>query len=112
MRGRPGTRLPHVLLERDGARVSTIDLVGAGFALFAGPEGEAWAAAAREACAAAGVSCDVYRVGDAVRDPDGVLPEAFGIGPGGAVLVRPDAWWPGALALRPRAPAGLRSWRA
>ena len=101
MRGRPGTRLPHVLLERDGARVSTIDLVGAGFALFAGPEGEAWAAAAREACAAAGVSCDVHRVGDAVRDPDGVLPEALGIGPGGAVLVRPDA----VVAWRAGAPA-------
>jgi hypothetical protein len=81
MRAGPVTRLPHVLLERDGVRVSTIDLGRRRLRAVRGPEGEAWAAAARETCAACGVSCDVHRVGDAVRDPDGVLPEALGIGP-------------------------------
>ena len=47
MRGRPGTRLPHVVLERDGAPVSSIDLVDAGFALFAGADAHPWAEAAR-----------------------------------------------------------------
>ena len=75
--------------------VSTIDLAGTGFALFAGPDGEAWAAAARQAWAAAGVPCAVYRAGEALHDPGGALPAALGISPGGAVLVRPDgvvAW--------------------
>ena len=40
--GRPGSRAPHVWLERDGKRVSTIDLNGKTFALIAGPEGGAW----------------------------------------------------------------------
>ena len=46
MRGRPGTRLPHVVLERDGAAVSSIDLVEGGFALFAGPDAREWGDAA------------------------------------------------------------------
>ena len=44
---RPGGRAPHVWLERDGARVSTIDLVGKGFVLLTGPKGKAWSQAAR-----------------------------------------------------------------
>ncbi|MGH7094866.1 MAG: FAD-dependent monooxygenase, partial [Stellaceae bacterium] len=41
---RPGGRAPHVWLQRDGTRLSTIDLFGKGFVLLAGPEG-AWPAA-------------------------------------------------------------------
>ncbi len=39
---RPGTRAPHVWLDRDGERISTLDLFGRGFVLLAGPEGGAW----------------------------------------------------------------------
>ena len=95
MRGRPGTRVPHIVVGRDGVPVSTIDLAGTGFTLFTGPDGEAWAAAARQAWAAAGVPCAVYGAGEALHDPGGALPAALGISPGGAVLVRPDgvvAW--------------------
>jgi 2-polyprenyl-6-methoxyphenol hydroxylase-like FAD-dependent oxidoreductase len=95
MRGRPGTRLPHVVLERDGAHVSSIDLVDAGFALFAGGEAGTWAAAATRAAREAGVACQVLQAGATVRDPDGRLCEALGISPAGAVMVRPDnlvAW--------------------
>jgi 2-polyprenyl-6-methoxyphenol hydroxylase-like FAD-dependent oxidoreductase len=95
MRGRPGTRLPHVLLESSGARVSSIDLAGSGFALFAGGEADAWAEAATHAAQEAGVPCRVLKVGAAVRDPDGSLCDAIGIAPSGAVFVRPDtivAW--------------------
>jgi putative polyketide hydroxylase len=95
MRGRPGTRLPHLMLERDGARVSSVDLVDSGFALVAGAEAGAWAAAAETAAREAGVHCAVLQPGAGVSDPDGVLCDAIGISPAGAVLVRPDgvvAW--------------------
>src|SRR5262249_13429861 len=45
-KGRPGSRAPHVLVPRDGERVSTLDLFGQGFVLLAGAEGEAWRAPA------------------------------------------------------------------
>ena len=43
---RPGRRAPHAWLERDGARLSTIDLFGPRFVLLAGRRGDAWRAAA------------------------------------------------------------------
>jgi 2-polyprenyl-6-methoxyphenol hydroxylase-like FAD-dependent oxidoreductase len=94
-RARPGTRLPHVVLERHGARVSAVDVSGRGFALFAGADAGTWSDAARTAFAASGVACDVVQIGVGAADPDGRFHEAFGITPAGAVLVRPDttvAW--------------------
>ena len=44
--GVPGTRLPHVWVERHGQRRSTLDLTGS-FLLLAGPQGAAWCEAAR-----------------------------------------------------------------
>ena len=41
--GRPGTRAPHVALDGH----STLDLLGDGFVLLTGPEGEGWSAAGR-----------------------------------------------------------------
>ena len=41
--GRPGSRAPHLWIEKDGKRVSTLDLFGAGFTLLAATEGEAGA---------------------------------------------------------------------
>ena len=89
-RGRPGTRAPHVWLERDGERVSTLDLAPGRFVLLCAAPADAWA----DAAAAAGV--EVVAVGaDGVRDPEGALPGAYGLAASGAVLVRPDgivAW--------------------
>ena len=45
----PGRRAPHAWLERDGARLSTIDLFGPRFVLLAGRRGDAWRAAAQRA---------------------------------------------------------------
>jgi putative polyketide hydroxylase len=87
MRGRPGTRLPHVVLARDGATVSSIDLVNMSFALFAGPDAKGWAEAAVAGARDAGVVCSVVSMGESC--------EAVGISPSGALLVRPDnvvAW--------------------
>ncbi len=101
MRGRPGTRLPHVMLERDGERVSSIDLVDSGFALFAGPLAGPWVEAAGHAARDAHLGCQVFQAGATVGDPEGALCDAVGISPSGAVLVRPDgvvAWRSAAAA--------------
>jgi 2-polyprenyl-6-methoxyphenol hydroxylase-like FAD-dependent oxidoreductase len=90
---RPGGRLPHAWVERDGDRVSTLDLVAPGrFVLLTGSD--AWADAA-DGLVGGPVPLDVVRVGVDVRDPDGAWSAVSGIGRSGAVLVRPDqhvAW--------------------
>ncbi|MGW0630210.1 FAD-dependent monooxygenase [Streptomyces sp. NPDC002758] len=94
-RGLPGTRAPHVALTRDGQEVSTLDLFTRAPVLLAGPEAEPWARAARVAADQAGVTLDVLRIGDALRDPSDAWGPAYGVGADGAVLVRPDgvvAW--------------------
>jgi 2-polyprenyl-6-methoxyphenol hydroxylase-like FAD-dependent oxidoreductase len=92
---RPGSRAPHVWLERAGRRVSTHDLIDFRYTLFAGPQGEAWRDAAIAAGEALGVPLAGYTVGEGVRDPEGRWAAHYGLEPDGAVLVRPDghvAW--------------------
>jgi hypothetical protein len=93
--GRPGFRAPHVPVTFDGGERSTLDLLGRGFVLLAGTDGESWCAAARAAGDSFGVPLDAYRVGAELTDAAGVLETAYGTGTAGAVLVRPDgivAW--------------------
>src|SRR6516225_9635162 len=45
--GRPGSRAPHLWIEKNGKRLSTLDLFGGGFTLLAAPDGGAWSEAAR-----------------------------------------------------------------
>jgi 2-polyprenyl-6-methoxyphenol hydroxylase-like FAD-dependent oxidoreductase len=104
--GRPGSRAPHVWLERAGEKISTLDLVGTRFAVLAGPQGQAWCEGARDAAKAIpGLELDAYCVGRDINDPDGRFPQAYGMEPSGAVLVRPDgfvAWRAPSLAAHPR----------
>jgi putative polyketide hydroxylase len=90
--GCPGSRAPHLWLERDGKKVSTIDLTRDSFLLLAGPEGEAWCGAARNAAARVGLALDAYRIGGELRDPGGGFAAAYGLSDSGAVLVRPDGF--------------------
>jgi len=92
--GRPGSRAPHVWLESAGTRISTLDLFRGPFALLAGPEGGAWAEAARTAAARRpGLALDAHCVGgDSLRDPAGNFCAAYGLSPSGAALVRPDGF--------------------
>ena len=99
--GRPGARAPHVFLgrspdrfpDRDGTRLSTLDLFGRNFVLLAGPEGAAWPATALAVADRLGVDLDAYVVGGTeLADPEGRFPGAYGISPSGAVLVRPDGF--------------------
>ncbi|HLY55104.1 MAG TPA: FAD-dependent monooxygenase [Stellaceae bacterium] len=82
-KGRPGTRAPHLFLERGGERLSTLDLFGRGFTWLAGPDGPA-------APALDGI--DAYRIapGGDLGDPDRSFPSSYGVSARGAVLVRPD----------------------
>jgi 2-polyprenyl-6-methoxyphenol hydroxylase-like FAD-dependent oxidoreductase len=88
--GRPGFRLPHVVVRRAGAELSTLDLVTTRPVLFTGPGGAAWTLAAAAAADRLGVPVDVY--GADLDDPGGALASATGIGADGALLVRPDGF--------------------
>jgi 2-polyprenyl-6-methoxyphenol hydroxylase-like FAD-dependent oxidoreductase len=93
---RPGSRAPHVEVERGGGPVSTIDLLGRNFVVLAGAGGEGWRRAAHDAATRLGVPVDVHRI-----EGDGRFGELYGTGELGAVLVRPDgfvAWRTAAAA--------------
>jgi 2-polyprenyl-6-methoxyphenol hydroxylase-like FAD-dependent oxidoreductase len=89
--GRPGSRAPHVELQRDGRAISTIDLFGRHFVVLTGADGAAWASAAAEAAARVGVSVDSHVLG-ADADPQRRFEPAYGVSAAGAVLVRPDGF--------------------
>jgi 2,4-dichlorophenol 6-monooxygenase len=90
---RPGHRMPHAWLARNGVAVPTHDLIPQGrFVLLAGADGATWCSAAEEVARERGVPLDAYRVapdGD-LRDDDGTWTELRGHGDAGAVLIRPD----------------------
>jgi 2-polyprenyl-6-methoxyphenol hydroxylase-like FAD-dependent oxidoreductase len=94
-RGMPGSRAPHVWLEQNGRRLSTIDL-GGRYVLLAGATGMPWVDAARRVAAELrGLPLEAFCVGRDLADPGGVFPSAYGISSSGAVLIRPDnfvAW--------------------
>ncbi|GAA3731830.1 putative polyketide hydroxylase [Spinactinospora alkalitolerans] len=90
--GAPGTRAPHVPLR--GAAASTTDLFGPRFTLLSAPGDGAWAAAARRTAERYGVevSCRTVGPGEPAADEAGAWAPAYGVGAGGAVLVRPDGF--------------------
>ncbi|MGV9304182.1 FAD-dependent monooxygenase [Nonomuraea sp. NPDC003727] len=95
---RPGTRAPHLWLERDGRRIGVHDLFHDSFVLLTGAEGEQWT---REK---AHVPVRAYRVGVDLLDLDAAWQSRYGLGESGAVLVRPDgyvAWRSDSSAMSP-----------
>ncbi len=95
---RPGHRAPHVVVSRNGTSMSTLDLMGTRFTLFT-PHGSGWAQAAKEADARTGVHVVPIEVSPletgSVTVTAPTWAEVYGVGPTGAVLVRPDghvAW--------------------
>jgi putative polyketide hydroxylase len=107
LHGEPGTRLPHAWVQRDGERVSTLDLHGGGLLrLITGSDGAPWVSAAGSVSASQAVQIDVYRIGpeEAIQDLDGRWAQLTGLSPDAALLVRPDdfvGWQADAL---PRSP--------
>jgi putative polyketide hydroxylase len=107
LHGEPGTRLPHAWVQRDGERVSTLDLHGDGLRLFTGSSGAAWDSAAGLVSASLGVPIDVYRIGpeEAIQDLDGRWAQLTGLPPEGALLVRPDDFVGWRADTLPRSPS-------
>ncbi len=95
--GRPGTRAPHIWVEKQGQRLSTLDLFGHDFVLLTGQEGAAWCEAAQEIASRFNVPLTAYRIGfqGDLLDPMNCWQQKAGIKADGALLVRPDgivAW--------------------
>jgi putative polyketide hydroxylase len=74
-----GGRIPHLWVETDGGRVSTLDLVGDGLTLFTGPDADIDAPTPIDGSAPL-----------TVRALPEMTARALGIAPGGSLLVRPD----------------------
>lgn len=90
--GRPGSRAPHVVLDWDGQPISTIDLFGSGFVLLAERSGQAWMEAGRVVRERLRIQLTSHLIGGELKDVDGRWRERYGVGGGGAVLVRPDGY--------------------
>lgn len=99
----PGARAPHAWVQRDGRRVSLLDLYGDRLVLVTSRGGEAWRRAAEE-LAGHGFPLAVSQLGDGLVDLTGSAARAYGLDSGSAVLVRPDghiAWRADALPALP-----------
>jgi putative polyketide hydroxylase len=89
--GRPGTRLPHIVIQRNGQSLSTLDLAGRGFVLLAGPKGQAWSNAARHIGAMLRIDIMAYQMGWDFSDTGDFL-QLTGLDADGALVARPDGF--------------------
>jgi putative polyketide hydroxylase len=87
--GEPGTHAPHIMLERDGWPIPTIDLYRGVWTLLTGEHGIPW----REAAQQLSFQLHIHSLGEnGLADVGGSWYEAFGVGTEGAVLIRPDGF--------------------
>lgn len=109
---RPGHRLPHAWLTKDGQRVSTHDLCGRGrFVLITGAKGDTWKAAAKAATERHGVKVEVVCVGapGQAEDRENTWSKLRQVEEDGAILVRPDVHIGWRAAQAPADPAAALS---
>jgi 2-polyprenyl-6-methoxyphenol hydroxylase-like FAD-dependent oxidoreductase len=92
--GVPGTRVPHVWLQRQSRRISTLDLLDGRFVLLTGADGTWWRDEAARAADALGIKLAVYRIGPGgeLRDPGNDWTHRLGVPWDGAFLLRPDGF--------------------
>lgn len=90
---RPGSRLPHAWLERDGKRISTLDLIRPGaFTLLTSQVSGVWEGVAHRITT---IPIEVVAIGRDALDPSGNWERVSELATDGALLVRPDqhvAW--------------------
>ncbi|MHB8630830.1 MAG: FAD-dependent monooxygenase [Candidatus Limnocylindria bacterium] len=82
----PGCRAPHIWLDRSEGRRSTLDLWGPHFTLLTNAGGSAWISAVERIERTASLPLRAVECGDPA------WADAYGVGPAGAVLVRPDGY--------------------
>ena len=94
LNGLPGTRVPHLWVEREGQRISTLDLLDGRFVLLAGPDGTAWGEAAPGVADSLRIELAAYRVGldGDLHDLENIWQTKMGVEAEGTVLVRPDGF--------------------
>lgn len=90
----PGARVPHVWLEHEGVRTSTLDLCGkGGFTVLTGIGGDGWRNAAKAVGDRFGIDIRVYSIGPEGCDALDIYADWFRqseIDEDGCLLVRPD----------------------
>ncbi|MCU4347719.1 FAD-dependent monooxygenase [Acinetobacter lactucae] len=94
---RPGSHVPHVWLQHQQHKISTLDLCGKGkFTLLTGLSGEAWMDAVKKVNQELGIDIQVRLIGLGEYDDSyGDYAKNSGVEESGALLVRPDmmiAW--------------------
>ncbi|MCH5584884.1 FAD-dependent monooxygenase [Shimazuella sp. AN120528] len=89
-KGQPGTRAPHVVLEKNGKQISILDLFGTQFVLMVGVDGTDWIQAANEVAKKWSFPLSIHQIGADSTDWNGQFSDSYGINTTGAVLVRPD----------------------
>src|SRR6266700_6687435 len=106
LNGRPGTRIPHLWVEREGQRISTLDLLDGRFILLTGADGAAWCEAAAAVAARLGISLSTYRIGANadLLDLENGWPAKMGVSGDGAMLIRPDGFVAWRSSTRPPSP--------
>jgi putative polyketide hydroxylase len=92
--GRPGTRAPHIWVEKQGERISTLDLFGKSIVLLTGSDGDAWFKAASAAAGHLDIDLVTYRIGPAgdLLSTRKAWQASAGISAQGALLIRPDGF--------------------
>ncbi|MGE7880399.1 FAD-dependent oxidoreductase [Bacillus sp. NPDC094077] len=94
LNGRPGTRAPHFWGTYEGKKVSILDLFGNNFVLLTGAKNSLWTQAVQDVSSKLGVNIKMYRVGlngDFIAQ-ENIFSKLYGIGHGGAVVIRPDGF--------------------
>ncbi|MFE9852371.1 FAD-dependent oxidoreductase [Streptomyces sp. NPDC005576] len=95
--GEPGTRAPHMWLDRAGERVSTLDLYEQAFVLLCDANSPEWRGAAGQVAKQLAIRLDAFTVGSGpdadLRSEDAAdWAAVHGTTAQGAVLVRPDGF--------------------
>ncbi|HEY4385627.1 MAG TPA: FAD-dependent monooxygenase, partial [Ktedonobacteraceae bacterium] len=94
LHGEPGTRAPHLVLEREGVQISSIDLGGGKWTLLVGPQGTAWSEAAHRVTEKFDLALSVHFIGgeNGWKDVEERWNSLYGVSATGAALVRPDGF--------------------